>query len=111
MDSIFGDASTAIGTPATVGTPAMRPEAGPLLRTGSPIPSLDIRGRPTFGTGNAIPGLDIVPPTVATTSSNGRDQSTGGVAGWLSRVGVFRGRSPGGSPSSGRYARLNQGDD
>ncbi len=110
MDSIFGDASTARGTPATVGTPSLRPEAGPLLRTASPVPSLDIRGRAPFGPANAIPGLDINPPDDVEVS-DGRGQTSGGVTGWLSRIGVFRGQSPGASSRNGKYTPLNQGEE
>ncbi|KAJ5928023.1 Mitochondrial substrate/solute carrier [Penicillium verhagenii] len=57
MNVLFGDASTAMPTPATDG------ERGSLIGGGSPVPSLDIR-RPygQFGTESAIPGLDIDPP-------------------------------------------------
>ncbi|TPX07868.1 uncharacterized protein E0L32_010443 [Thyridium curvatum] len=112
MDSIFGDASTTAGTPAGMGTPALGPETG-TVRVGSPVPSLDIRGRPPFGSTSAIPGLDIDPPAISGDSKPqyGEGQSPGGISGWLSRVGVFRGNSPSGSQRSGRYAPLGQGDE
>lgn len=110
MDSIFGDASTAMGTPATMGTPAMGPQSGALVRSGSPVPSLDIRGRPLLGPSNNFPGLDIDPPHVPIVDGKpqlgSQSERDGGIAGWISRV-VSRTRSPGSaSTRSGRYAPL-----
>ncbi|KAH8159457.1 hypothetical protein CIB48_g8795 [Xylaria polymorpha] len=92
MDSLFGDASTAIGTPG------MRSESGSLVRAGSPVPSLDLGddhldGKPT--------------PRQRSESRNSR----GRVGEWLSRmVGQTRGSSS--SPASGaRYTALDQRDD
>jgi hypothetical protein len=110
MDSLFGDASTRIGTPASVGTPAVR--ANDMDRAGSPIPSLDLRGRGQFGTSSAVPGLNLEPPLLANT--NGKRQygegSSGGVKGWLSRIGIFRSKSHGGSETGGEYAPLGQSE-
>jgi hypothetical protein len=50
MDSLFGDATT------MVGTPSIRSETGSALRASSPVGSLDLRGRT---------GPDAVPPMVA----------------------------------------------
>ncbi|KAI0194670.1 hypothetical protein EV127DRAFT_451388 [Xylaria flabelliformis] len=99
MDSLFGDASTAIGTPG------MRSETGSFVRAGSPVPSLDLRGRP-LGSDATIPPLDIDPP-IRSESRNSR----GRVGEWLTRmVGQTRGSSS--SPASGtRYTALDQRDD
>ncbi len=111
MDSLFGDASTAIGTPG------IRSETGSLIRAGSPVPSLDLRGRP-LAADAAIPPLDIDPPAVNIVDgkltprlrSESRN-SRGRVGEWLSRmVGQTRGSSS--SPADGaRYAPLDQQDD
>ncbi|KAI0189258.1 sugar transporter STL1 [Astrocystis sublimbata] len=107
MDSIFGDASTAIGTPG------VRSEVG----VGSPVPSLDIRGR-TVGSEANIPPLDIDPPAVnvvdgkpAPRQRSESRSSRGRVGEWLSRmVGQPRGSSS--SPAGGaRYQALDQRDD
>lgn len=111
MDSLFGDASTVRG-PSTIGTPAMRPEGGSLIRGTSPVGSLDLRGRPMFNDDENGPGGrdDSAKPL-----RQYGDQSSGGVSGWLSRVGMLRGDSPSGSQRSGsrsgRYAPLGQRDD
>ncbi|KAI1130313.1 sugar transporter-domain-containing protein [Nemania abortiva] len=111
MDSLFGDASTAIGTPG------VRSETGSLVRAGSPVPSLDLRGRP-LGPDVNIPPLDIDPPVVNMVDgkptprlrSESRN-SRGRVGEWLSRmVGQTRGSSS--SPAGGaRYTALDQRDD
>ncbi|KAI1187856.1 sugar transporter STL1 [Nemania serpens] len=111
MDSLFGDASTAIGTPG------IRSEAGSTIRAGSPVPSLDLRGRP-LGSDANIPPLDIDPPAVNIVDgkpsprlrSESRN-SRGRVGEWLSRmVGQSRGSSS--SPAGGaRYEALDQQDD
>lgn len=116
MDSLFGDASTAIATPATMSPPpAMWPEAGSLIRTGSPVAPLDLRGRPAaLGTGSAIPGLDIEPASANLADGKPQDQRPGeggGIRGWLSSV-VNRGNSPSGSSTGGgSYAPLGQRDE
>ncbi|KAL1901464.1 Ribulose bisphosphate carboxylase large chain [Sporothrix stenoceras] len=127
MDSLFGDASTTMGTPRSIGTPLPGDsESGALLAPGSPVPSLDLRAsRGQFGPSSAIPGLNIDPPSSlheAGLSSSGRrgggaggsegSSSRGGVSGWLSRVGVFRGGSPSNTgENGGKYAPLGQGDE
>ncbi|KAK4202580.1 hypothetical protein QBC40DRAFT_346944 [Triangularia verruculosa] len=110
MDALFGDATRALGTPAG-STPALHAESDPLVGSGSPIPSLDIRGRASparFGPGSAIPGLNIDPPSEIADpkSQSSRQQNRGGLGGWLSRL---MGR--GGSSSSGQYAPIDQRDD
>ncbi|KAI0972907.1 sugar transporter-domain-containing protein [Xylaria arbuscula] len=111
MDSLFGDASTAIGTPG------VRSETGSLVRAGSPVPSLDLRGRP-LASDAAIPPLDIDPPAVNVVDGKPQPRlrsesrnSRGRVGEWLSRmVGQTRGSSS--SPADGaRYAPLDQRDD
>ncbi|CAK7267376.1 Ribulose bisphosphate carboxylase large chain [Sporothrix epigloea] len=121
MDSLFGDASTAAGTPRSVTTPRYGDaESGSLLPPGSPVPSLDLRAaREPFGPSSAIPGLNIDPPSSiheGVTPSNRRGDGgdgTGrsGVSGWLSRVGVFSGSSSAKPSESGKYTPLGQGEE
>jgi hypothetical protein len=117
MNSLFGDATTAMPTPTT------RAETGSLMGAGSPVPSMNL-GRGGFGTpaqnglgpSNAIPGLDIDPPNVSI--KNGRpqysaeeDEENGeGVGGWISRM-VNRNKGDGGSVKSGQYKPLDQEDE
>jgi hypothetical protein len=112
MDTLFGDATTTMPTPAT------RTETGPLMGVNSPVPSMDLRrgiqGEPNgLGPSNAIPGLDIDPPHVDI--KNGKpqyavDEESGeGVGGWISRM-VNRNRGDGGSVKSGKYKPLDQDD-
>lgn len=107
MDSLFGDASTAMGTPG------VRSETGSMVRAGSPVPSLDLRGRVASDVN--IPPLDIDPPSVNMVDgrpqyrSESRD-SRGRVGDWLNRmVGQARGTSS--SPARARYAPLDQRDE
>ncbi|KAI1471540.1 sugar transporter-domain-containing protein [Daldinia caldariorum] len=109
MDSLFGDASTAVGTPG------VRSETGSLVRAGSPVPSLDLRGRP-LGSDANIPSMDIDPPVVNIVDGKPQlrsesQSSRGRVGEWLTRmVGQNRGGSS--SPAGGgRYAPLDQRDD
>lgn len=103
MDSLFGDATT------TVGTPGMRSESESLARAGSPVPSLDLRGRSPA----PLPSMDVNPPHVNIVDGKPQPQnrsdsrsSRGRVGEWLSRV-TNRGASS--SPASGaRYAPLDQ---
>ncbi|CAN8103639.1 unnamed protein product [Discula destructiva] len=118
MNSIFGDATTTIGTPASAGTPALGPsDGGPLGRAVSPVPSLDIRGRPLLAPQNNFPGLDIDPPNVSFVNGVPQydsGQAEGGVAGWISRVvGRSQSRARSGSVSNraGRYAPIEDQDD
>ena len=125
MDSLFGDASTAAGTPG------LRSESDAFMRSGSPVPSLDLRGRPGgIGSGGvppldpatgSIPPLDIDPPTVNMIDgrpqyrsspgprpgfrSDSRD-SRGRVGEWLTRM---VGQARGASSSPGRAANNNNG--
>ncbi|RDA84224.1 hypothetical protein CP532_0138 [Ophiocordyceps camponoti-leonardi (nom. inval.)] len=103
MDSLFGDAST------VVGTPSIRAETGSLIRGGSPIGS----GRGILGS-PAIPGLSLGPtPEIDDDNKSqtrpgpgtGEDRSVGG---WLSRVVGGRGRADSAGSGQGQYAPLGQ---
>ncbi|KAJ5540648.1 Mitochondrial substrate/solute carrier [Penicillium frequentans] len=111
MNVLFGDATTAMPTPATDA------ERGSLIGPGSPVPSLDIR-RPygQFGTESSIPGLDIDPPSLSQ-SHDGPSKSSQpssppgasrgeGIGGWISNM-VSRQRST----TSQSYRRLEQGEE
>ncbi|KAJ2897805.1 hypothetical protein MKZ38_004367 [Zalerion maritima] len=107
MNSIFGDASTTVGTPSLRGE-----ETGSLMRPGSPVGSVDYRGRPVAN----IPGLSLDGPDGAD-GLDGEDNDAKqtvesgtpnrGVGGWISRV-VGRERAGSGSSSQARYAPLGQ---
>ena len=118
MNVLFGDATTAMPTPATEG------ERNSLIGGGSPVPSLDIR-RPfgQFGAESAIPGLDIDPPSFDASASRSasrdrpgkpvRSDSQGsrgeGLGGWISKM-VNRNRG-GSSASQSQYRRVGQDDE
>ncbi|KAH8677454.1 hypothetical protein BX600DRAFT_492907 [Xylariales sp. PMI_506] len=97
MDSLFGDATTAVGTPS------LRSE-----RASSPVPSLDIRGRQGP---DGIPPMDLEPPHVPISDGKPHLRSESGSRGrvgeWLNRM-VGRDR---GSSSSPAYERLDQGEE
>lgn len=115
MNALFGDATTAMPTPATQAEERLMGEVG------SPS-SIDIRrGTPTpgaFSASDAIPGLDIDPPDITigpdgkpVDSSRGRSANGEGLGGWIGRM-VSRtreGRSA--SASKGRYGKVDQDDD
>lgn len=119
MDQLFGDATTAMPTPA------QEAEIESLMSASrSPVPSLDIRRPGTFTSDNAIPGLDINPPKAAedegaqTTTRNG--DAGEGIGGWISRIvsrnkgdkgGSGGGSGGGGGSQAGMYRRLGQEDD
>lgn len=117
MDALFGDATTAMPTPAT------QAETGSLM-AGSPVPSMDLRrgiigqmGSGRLGPSNAIPGLDIEPPHVNIQNGKpqyGDDDSTSeGVGGWISRM-VKKNKGDEGSVRSGKsgqYKPLDQDED
>ncbi|KID76770.1 General substrate transporter, partial [Metarhizium brunneum ARSEF 3297] len=93
MDSIFGDASTVMGTPS------MHADTESLIRGGSPGPSRDFPGM------SLDAAADIDDDRKSQIHTNGgEDRSIGG---WLSRV-VARGRSPSVRSTQGRYAPLGQ---
>ncbi|KAK3169901.1 hypothetical protein OEA41_009285 [Lepraria neglecta] len=112
MDALFGDATTAMPTPA------QHAEVESLMSARSPVPSLDIRrgsGPGNFTAENAIPGLDINPPAVPV--ENGKPQlpsdtpaKSEGLGGWISRM-VQRTKGEGKKDASGGYGRLEQDDD
>ncbi|KAF4542792.1 Sugar/inositol transporter [Lasiodiplodia theobromae] len=110
MNSIFGDATSQMPTPATLA------EAESLFSGhGSPVPSLDIRRG--VGADNAIPGLDINPPSVPVEGGKPKyskpesDERSEGVGGWISNL-VKRSKGNGeGDSQSGSYRRVNQDDD
>lgn len=115
MNALFGDATTAMPTPAT------QAERGSLMGVGSPS-SIDIRrGSPQlgqFGASDAIPGLDIDPPEMEIgpdgkpIQSRGRSANGGeGLGGWIGRM-VSRTRDREHSNSNrGQYGRIDQHDD
>ncbi|KAK8169545.1 hypothetical protein IWX90DRAFT_485481 [Phyllosticta citrichinensis] len=117
MNSLFGDATSQMPTPATLA------EAESLFSAGSPVPSLDIRRGGGLGADNAIPGLDINPPNVNveggkpqySNNSQRKDSNATsqreGLGGWISNL-VKRGKDNGeGDSQSGSYRRINQDDD
>ena len=111
MDQLFGDATTAMPTPA------QHAEVESLMSARSPVPSLDIRrgGYGNFGADNAIPGLDINPPNGD--AENGKvhapeeESRSEGIGGWISRL-ANRSRGEGKDPNgqAGNYKRLDQDD-
>ncbi|KAL8844097.1 MAG: hypothetical protein Q9176_001503 [Flavoplaca citrina] len=109
MDQLFGDATTAMPTPA------QHAEVESLMSARSPVPSLDIRrGHGHFGADSAIPGLDINPPQGQDGKKPLEDEppKREGMGGWISRM-TNRGRkdSKGTSGEAGSYRRVGQNDD
>ena len=109
MDQLFGDATTAMPTPA------QQAEVDSLMSGRSPVPSLDIRrdgrGPGQFTADHAIPGLDINPPTE--TNGSPKDKSapkSEGLGGWISRL-AQRARGEGKKDEGGSYGRLQDHDD
>ena len=105
MNSLFGDATTAVATPQTLA------EAESLFSghgRGSPVPDLDIRGG-RAGADSAIPGLDIEPPDLETGRSPPRSEAGEGVGGWISNM-VKRNKGDGDS-TGGNYKRVGQDED
>ena len=110
MDLLFGDATTAMPTPA------QHAEVESLMSgVGSPVPSLDIRrGTGHLGPDNAIPGLDINPPNVPVEDGKPHlpeEPRSEGIGGWISRM-TSRTKKDG-KPSNGdagTYRRLDQDD-
>lgn len=118
MNALFGDATTAMPTPATVA------ERGSLMGVGSPG-SIDLRrGTPQpgmFSANDAIPGLDIDPPDLEFgpdgkplyEDSRGRQQGapSEGVGGWINRM-VSRTRHDRSvSERGGKYDRVGQDEE
>lgn len=107
MNALFGDATTAMPTPAT------QAERGSLMGIGSPS-SIDIRGGAQqpgmFSADAAIPGLDIDPPDVKFGSDGkprGRNDDSEGVGGWIGRM-VSRSRQESRGRGRGQYGRIEQ---
>lgn len=100
MNSLFGDATSQMPTPATLA------EAESLFGGRSPVPSLDIRNQQRFGADSAIPGLDINPPNVPD-SSDAREGGEG-AGGWISNLvkNVRGGKDD--DDKSGKYKQVNQ---
>lgn len=108
MDQLFGDATTAMPTPA------QHAEVESLMSARSPVPSLDIRRAPGhFSAMDAIPGLDINPPQGQDCKAPVGDETPKreGMGGWISRM-ANRGKkdSKGASGEAGSYRRLGQDD-
>ena len=111
MNELFGDATTAMPTPATQAVGDY----------GSPV-SMRIAGTPQqpgrFGTDPAIPGLDIDPPDLEIDDDGkpirGRQADDGreGLGGWIGRM-VSQTRNDGRreSRSKGQYGKIGQDDD
>lgn len=118
MDQLFGDATTAMPTPA------QHAEVESLMSMRSPVPSLDIRrgGPGQFSADSAIPGLDINPPVSGESQENGNGALNGaadggqraeGIGGWISRL-ARRGSGKSGAGKGGgdgAYRRLGQEDE
>ena len=113
MDQLFGDATTAMPTPA------QHAEVESLMGARSPVPSLDIRrgGPGNFSADNAIPGLDINPPVEGgkpqLLNGNETESQSEGFGGWISRM-VNRSKGNDGKGRDGKpgaYRRLDQDDD
>jgi hypothetical protein len=113
MDLLFGDATTAMPTPAT------QAERGSLIGANSPVPSLDLpRHHGQFGAESAIPGLDIEPPTInadngskvgGRVSQNDGDSRSEGLGGWISNMlRRNKGSASAKAGSSSQYRPLDQ---
>ena len=108
MDQLFGDATTAMPTPA------QHAEVDSLMSARSPVPSLDIRrdgrGPGNFTADNAIPGLDINPPDADKKTADKPAPKSEGVGGWISRL-AQRTRKESKKDGGGGYGRLQDQDD
>ena len=109
MDQLFGDATTAMPTPA------QHAEVESLMSARSPVPSLDIRRTPGhFSADSAIPGLDINPPQEQDSKAPLEEQTPKreGLGGWISRM-ANRGKKDfkGSDGESRSYRRLNDDED
>lgn len=119
MDQLFGDATTAMPTPA------QHAEVESLMSMRSPVPSLDIRrgGPGQFSADSAIPGLDINPPVDGEGQENGKGGDDGGsggqrsegIGGWISRLARRGSGKDGGGKGAGggegAYRRLGQDEE
>jgi hypothetical protein len=109
MNSLFGDATSVMPTPETLA------QAESLFSgegRGSPVPSLDIRGRRAQD--EAIPGLNIDPPDIESGNKDmaKADTENGeGIGGWISNM-VKRTKGNGeGDSTSGKYKQVGQDED
>ncbi|KAI4119860.1 MAG: hypothetical protein LQ345_000327 [Seirophora villosa] len=109
MDQLFGDATTAMPTPA------QHAEVESLMSARSPVPSLDIRRAPGgFSADHAIPGLDINPPAGQEGKVQAADETPRreGLGGWISRMANGgKKESKGSNGQAGSYRRLGQDDE
>lgn len=109
MDQLFGDATTAMPTPA------QHAEVESLMSARSPVPSLDIRRAPGgFSADHAIPGLDINPPAGQDGKVQAADETPRreGLGGWISRMANGgKKESKGSNGQAGSYRRLGQDDE
>jgi len=111
MNALFGDATTAMPTPATQG------EHGSLMGAGSPVSSLDIRRQHgQFGPESAIPGLDIDPPNLHHADSSRPSHSVSqedssrraeGIGGWISNMINYH-KGSGAKVDGRQYRRIEQ---
>ena len=106
MNSIFGDATTAAPTPAT-----LREAESLFSDTRSPIPPMRLGEE-----SDNVPEMGLSPPEVEVQDGkpvlhrDGGDEREG-AGGWISNI-VNRGRGEDGhGGSSGRYRRVDQDDD
>lgn len=105
MDMLFGDAASAMPTPAT------QAERSALMGLGSPTPSLDIRRGPD----GLTPVLDSEPPVLG--PNNGKpahsveERGSGqGIGGWILNL-VRRGRQGKNPDDQGDYRRVGQDEE
>jgi len=116
MNALFGDATTAMPTPASQAA-----EQDSLMGIGSPS-SIDIRGGGVpgqFSAQDAIPGLDIDPPHMEIgpdgkpiETSRGRRPDGEGLGGWIGRmVSRNRGERSASVSQGGRYAKVGQDEE
>lgn len=103
MNSIFGDATSTMPTPAT------QAEHSSLMGVGSPVPSLDIRQSPPL---DGFPGFNIDPPSKSAESSKSQnpedkpgDNRAGGWLRWMFQRG--RGGNRGDTGRGVEYRRLD----
>ena len=100
MNSIFGDATTAAPTPAT-----LREAESLFSDSRSPIPPMRLGDD-----SDHVPDMDLQPPEVEVEDGRpvfGRDREAKGegAGGWISNI------ANRGAQSGGRYSRVDQGED
>jgi sugar porter (SP) family MFS transporter len=102
MDSLFGDASTVMGTPS------IHDETGSLMRTGSPVGSARGAYGPSGFAGFPADANDVDDDNKSQIQTSGGDDRS--IGGWLSRVVGGRARADSTGSGQGRYAPLGQQD-